>query len=995
MPAIHETAYPRLKSDYSEEELSHYYTPIPAEIAFVRQQTTDPDRQIILLIWLKVFQRLGYFPPWKQIPPPIGEHISRVMGGLFVPPVPTGYDTSGTRFRHTKLIRQFLGIHPLGQATQLFIKQAAGRAAQTKNHLADIINAVLEELVRDRRELPAFSTLVRFARSARGQFTQQCFHVVDRQLTRQQADILDAILFADQTPSLWDKLKQEPAKPTPAHIRQYLSYVDWLRGVSEPLPHPLVILPAKQDQFYEEALAANKTDMRRFPLAKRRTLALVLLSRKRAGSLDDVVQILIKLVQGLHARAKQLLETYHATQRETLEELILQLAQITIAYQTEGDVHQRWAAVVAAMPDDPQTVLDRCHQHLAYAQNNHLLCLLPLYRAKRSLLFDCLACLSLQSSSNDHSLMDALTFMLTHRSGRKEWIDLPLFDATQSRPLDLDWLPDKWRRLVTGKTTRDIPVRLHRKYFELCVFTELMRQLKSGDVYAVGSREFDDYREHLLDWKQVNERLSGYETLTGIPTQSEPFGEHLKRWLLETAHQVDKAFPKNTSVRLEDGQILLSKSVGIGPPPQAYEQLDGWLKERMQPVNVLSVILKTEAWLNLSGNFYPLSGYESRLEAYPQRLAGTLFCYGCHLGPAQTARSVPGVNRKQLAWINQHHVTEERLNAAIVEVINSYNRFSLPRYWGSGKRASADGTKWNLYEQNLLSEYHIRYGGYGGIGYYHVSDTYIALFSHFIPCGVYEAIYILDGLLKNTSSIQPDTLHGDTQAQSVAVFGLAYLLGIQLMPRIRNLKELSLFRPDKDTAFTYIDPLFGDSIHWDLIKTHLPDMLRVVLSIQAGQITPSTILRRLGTFSRKNKLYFAFRELGRVVRTQFLLDYIHDEALRGTIQAATAKSEEFNEFTKWLSFGNPGLIAANSRIEQQKIVKYNHLVANLLILYNVNEMTRVLAELLAEGYPVEEAALPYLSPYRRDHVNRFGSYSLELEGELTALQADIRLFDRS
>ena len=92
-------------------------------------------------------------------------------------------------------------------------------------------------------------------------------------------------------------------------------------------------------------------------------------------------------------------------------------------------------------------------------------------------------------------------------------------------------------------------------------------------------------------------------------------------------------------------------------------------------------------------------------------------------------------------------------------------------YPGSGKRASADGTKWTLYEQNLLSEYHIRYGGYGGIGYYHVSDMYIALFSNFIPCGVHEAVHILDGLIRNGSEIQPDTIHGDTQAQSGPVFG--------------------------------------------------------------------------------------------------------------------------------------------------------------------------------------------------------------------------------
>jgi TnpA family transposase len=46
------------------------------------------------------------------------------------------------------------------------------------------------------------------------------------------------------------------------------------------------------------------------------------------------------------------------------------------------------------------------------------------------------------------------------------------------------------------------------------------------------------------------------------------------------------------------------------------------------------------------------------------------------------------------------------------------------------------------------------------------------------------------------------------------------------------------------------------------------------------------VLCKLGTASRKNKLYFAFRELGRVVRNIFLLEYIGDEELRSIIQAA-------------------------------------------------------------------------------------------------------------
>src|SRR2546423_2348742 len=92
---------------------------------------------------------------------------------------------------------------------------------------------------------------------------------------------------------------------------------------------------------------------------------------------------------------------------------------------------------------------------------------------------------------------------------------------------------------------------------------------------------------------------------------------------------------------------------------------------------------------------------------------------------------------------------------------------------------------------------------------HHVADSYVALFSHFIPCGVWEAIYILEGLLKNTSDVQPTTIHGDTQAQSTPVFVLAHLLGIKLMPRIRNWKDLRFFRPSKDTRYRHIDNLFS------------------------------------------------------------------------------------------------------------------------------------------------------------------------------------------
>jgi len=165
--------------------------------------------------------------------------------------------------------------------------------------------------------------------------------------------------------------------------------------------------------------------------------------------------------------------------------------------------------------------------------------------------------------------------------------------------------------------------------------------------------------------------------------------------------------------------------------------------------------------------------------------------------------------------------------------------------------------------------------------------------------------------------------------------------------------------------------------------------------IQCGdthaQSTPSALLRRLGTASRKNKLYFAFRELGRVVRPQFLLDCIGDVALRHTIHAATCKSEEFNQFTKGLFFGGEGIISENMRHEQRKVIKYNQLVANLVILHNVEAMTRVLKEIQAEGFVIDAAILKGLAPYRVEHINRFGDDSLDLERQVLPMQFETTL----
>lgn len=165
-------------------------------------------------------------------------------------------------------------------------------------------------------------------------------------------------------------------------------------------------------------------------------------------------------------------------------------------------------------------------------------------------------------------------------------------------------------------------------------------------------------------------------------------------------------------------------------------------------------------------------------------------------------------------------------------------------------------------------------------------DSYIALVSRFTTCGSWEGPSILDFLKENESDVRSDTIHADTQGQSTAIFGLAYLLGVDLIPRIRNWKDQNILRPSSDSKYEHIDALFTGQVDWNLIESMLSDMLRVVVSIRTGAILPSGILRRLGSYGRKNRLYFALRELGRAVRSMFLLRYLSDLDLRHIINTA-------------------------------------------------------------------------------------------------------------
>lgn len=155
-------------------------------------------------------------------------------------------------------------------------------------------------------------------------------------------------------------------------------------------------------------------------------------------------------------------------------------------------------------------------------------------------------------------------------------------------------------------------------------------------------------------------------------------------------------------------------------------------------------------------------------------------------------------------------------------------------------------------------------------------------------------------------------------------------------------------------------------------------MMQVVLSIQAGKVLPSMLLRKLGTHNKKNKLYRAFRELGRVERTLFLLRYISEPTFCHRLRAERTKVEAYHEFLDWISFGGP-VLKSGDPVEQEKRIKYMNLVANAVMLSNVVDLTKVLNTMASEGYGVTRELVGRLSPYLREHIRRFGQYRLDME----------------
>lgn len=313
--------------------------------------------------------------------------------------------------------------------------------------------------------------------------------------------------------------------------------------------------------------------------------------------------------------------------------------------------------------------------------------------------------------------------------------------------------------------------------------------------------------------------------------------------LRDTAQQLDGEFPGHAGdvVIGRNGELTLRRLTAKEVPPTAIA-LQAALDSRIPSRNILDILASIEHWTGFTRHFGPLSGNDPKLRNARERYLLTVFAMGCNLGPNQAARHLSnGVTPHQLSFINRRHTSLEQLHDACRDLTELYLRLDLPKLWGEGKKVAAGGTQYDFYDQNLLVGMHFRYRKMGAVAYRHVADNYIAYFRNFMPPGMLEALYVLEGLQKAGLSVEPDTVYSDTHGQSETVFAYTFLVGIQLMPRIRRWKDLIFYRPDETTSYRHIDSLFTDVVDWQLIHDHWPDlMLRWIASKEMRQEVTGT-----------------------------------------------------------------------------------------------------------------------------------------------------------
>jgi TnpA family transposase len=946
----------------TDEDLIRHYTLSEADVSVAQQHRGDHNR-LGFAVQLCALRYPGC---------PLGSEngapdalLSFVSGQLRVDPAvwPLYAQRTETRREHLREIQTYLGLTPFGaRHFRTFVRHLTDLAERTDRGIV-LATALVEALRRQKIVVPVADVIERLCGEALSRGTRKLYEALSVSLSVSSRERLDSLLWPREksTTSALSWLRQPPGVPNAKHV---LAHIERLSGVREiGLPdglessvhqNRLLKLAREGGQMTTQHLR-DLEETRRYA-----TLAAVTLET-RATLIDETIDLLDRLLGALFNRAKR----HHSERFERSGKAInnqvrlySRIGRALLAAKQSGA--DPFAAIESVVPWEQFTESIAEAERLALpAEFDYL----PLANEGYTQLHRCapavLEALDLTAAPAAKCILDGVRMLkdMHQRQARKVPDDAPV-----------GFVRRRWESVVYTEGGID------RRFYELCVLSELKNALRSGDIWVKGSRQFKSFDEYLLEPARFAEQRE--QGALGLAIQTDA-GQYLDERLALLAcelRRVDRLAAHND---LPDA-IVTDSGLKVTPltsaVPDAADTLMRQAYSLLPHVKITELLMEVDGWTGFSRRFTHLKTGQ----AAPDRtlLLTAVLADAINQGLAKMAEACPGVTYARLSWLQAWHVRDETYSAALAEVVNAQFRHPFSQYWGDGTSSSSDGQRFRAGGAGEAAGHvNARYGHEpGALFYTHVSDQYAPFHTQVVNATVRDATYVLDGLLHHESDLRIEEHYTDTAGFTDHVFALTHMLGFRFAPRIRDLADKRLYISGETKSYPTLSALVGGIVDTRRIRTHWDDILRLATSIRQGTTTASLMLRKLGSYPRQNGLAVALRELGRIERTLFTLEWLQNVELRRRVQVGLNKGEAKNALARAVFFNRLGELRDRSFENQRYRASGLNLLVAAITLWNTVYLDRAIVALKEDGQDVDDDLLPHVSPLGWEHINLTGDY---------------------
>lgn len=950
---------------FSDEAMVRDWTLSPRDIAEVETSRTSFRLFIALqLCAVRVYGR--FLPHVHDLSPHLINYVGQQLG---LPPslavvVP---ERKATYTDHRHKIMTYLGFQPFDAQAQAHLEAWIAHEARRGTLPETLFQQAEQQLLARRVLLPGPSVLERLIIHGCSTVHDELFATVFTRVSPELRQAIDHLLLVPdgEQHSAFAHLKDYPPAPSIASIQAYLQRYRTVAETGIDACELPGFTPEWLTYLSKQAKRYNAKDLKRFTASKRYTLMVCFLLETRQTLLDHLVtmhdQYLMTITRQTHHAHEQKHRALRKRQKRAID-VMLATTDFLLEWPDEQALSKSalWQHVTEAALRTSRHDL-REFQRLEERGYGDLL--LNRYPSLRKYFADFLH-LPFAATPGNEPLLHAIALVRQLDAG-----EVKRLPPTAPR----SFVPQELRRAL-----HDQEGQLHRNAWEMGLALAMKDALRSGDLYLPQSKHHVSFWDLTLSdtrWQEV--QPSACDTLQQPPKQE------VKAVLTQQFHEAsalaNTQFPSDDFAAIEDGKLTLKRDDKIVVPP-AVSTLQKVINTRLPLVRIEHLLMEVDRLTGFSRHFTSVHGQRTRPPQFYKTLMAALISQATNLGVVSMSASVQGLSVDMLRHVLQDVVREETLTAASAEIVNRHHALPLSAVHGTGTLSSSDAQRFGIRASSLLASYYPRYYGYydKAIGIYtHISDQSGVYSTQVISCSPREALYVLDGLLNNNTILHIREHTTDTHGFTEIVFALCHLLGFYFMPRIRDLKDQQLYRLNRLVDYGVFTPLLTKTADLAIVEEQWDEMLRVALSLKQRTAPAHVIVQRLTNSFPADRLAKAFTNLGRVIKTQYILRYLTDRALRRTVQLQLNKGEYRHKLPRRIFFADQGEFTTGDYEEIMNKASCLSLVSNAILYWNTLKITDIVDTLRAQGEAIDDETLSHISllPFR--HVIPNGTYFIE------------------